>query len=388
VASTSAGYILRLTVVLVSAGIGASARATPPSVPDPWAYWPRLALAEPLDPVHCRLTRRRVSVACDADESCRVDDRLLRTVGSDCSAGWIIRRTIPIEVDAKVEILSWPAGRHPGWAEGGACPGEAAKRPDQTRICFPDPSEARIRFRYSLSASFKRDASPFAWPVALAKHLLLGDSALGGSAGVCLVMPPGGRPQGGAVELRADSSFRFEQSLMLWSPRAPAGRGPAGEALPGQPSWEPSTGKPASWSWTGRASAAALRLKKSHFGFSGLAVELGARRRSGGTWSGLGRLSADWNWTEYLYTTLALEASSIGDLGASLELTAALPYLLLLPSFGLSVGVGQDFRPDPWTFVRLGGTLQFPIVGVSAGYDFGLAPLGGGRFDLRLVFGF
>ena len=102
-----------------------------------------------------------------------------------------------------------------------------------------------------------------------------------------------------------------------------------------------------------------------------------------------GRIGADFWLLDFLHGSVQAEASTIGDLGAALEVVAASPNLaFVVPSLGLGVGMVGDFRPDLAAAIRTRVHLQWPMVGFAVGFDWRVAPSTSRRFHLALTFGF
>jgi hypothetical protein len=339
----------------------------------------------PADPERCRIERRRVEVQCFPDNECLVTESIRIDPASGCPGGLAIHpRNISPGAESRHTMVVEPDGPE---LSPVACP-ENIQHP-QGRLCHPPlPAGAEVTVLHRVWASQWSGTQPLVVPVLSAKHPFLGESAAASIGGFNLRLPSDGD---GSLELQASGSFRFEYRLICWNRKAAVRyQAPSDFHLDyaGQMTVARKRGNPVGWTIQEGYEHAAVEYRKAPWGFAGLTVEAGAAVADS-EWTGIGRLGADVSLLGFLYGTLMVEGSTDGGLALAAETVAATPNLLLLvPSFGLGLGVVGDFQPERAFSVRTRIHLQWPVAGIALGFDWRLSPSYRSRFHLALVLGF
>ncbi|MBW2701741.1 MAG: hypothetical protein JRF33_13065 [Deltaproteobacteria bacterium] len=370
------------------------ATATPPSRPDPWRSWPAWSLVAPVDLDSCRLVNPEVEVFCDSDNHCEISQTF--EVGqAGCPGGLVFfpRDITPNTDNHEIVIRLAPDGIE---LKPISC-SKNSKLP-QGAVCFPSPpGSAKVSTSFRAWISAWNGDGPFVIQGLSAKHLLLGKIGASGFGGLNLRIPQAGSQPAAIPLIKARGSFRYDYRLTVWNEPALPGRNETPVAAENDPGFQPNPGlqaafaevhgNPVSWKPPGGYRHAGVFFKKSSFGFAGLTTEFGASH-VGTTWAGLGRIGADFWLKRYLYGSLVVEGSTIGDLAFCGEVAAATPnFVFIVPSLGVGLGVGGDFLPERTAFVRTRVNIQWPVFGISIGFDWRITPSFSRRFHITLVFG-
>jgi hypothetical protein len=368
--------------------------AVPASRPDPWRAWPAWGLVAPVDPDRCRLDNPKVEVFCDSANQCRISQSF--EIGkSGCPGGLVFfpRDISPDTDNNEIVVRLGPDGKKLKPID---CPKDA-KLP-QGVVCFPDPAgPAKISTSFIAWISAWNGDGQFVIQGLSAKHLVLGQIGAGGFGALNLRIPGAGRQPAAIPIIKAQGSFRYDYRLTVWNgpgrpgqketPVAPESDSEFQASPALQAAFAKEHGNPISWKPPGGYQHAGVYFEKSFFGFAGLTTEFGASQ-VGTTWAGLGRIGADFFFQRYLYGSLSVEGSTIGDLAFCAEVGAATPnFIYIIPSLGFGLGIGGDFLPERAGFVRTRVNIQWPVVGISIGFDWRVTPSFSRRFNITLVFG-
>jgi len=370
------------------------AMATPASRPDPWRSWPAWSLVAPVDPDRCRLVNPEVEVFCDNANHCRVSQTF--EIGqAGCPGGLVFfpRDISPNSDNHEIVIRLAPDGAE---LKPINCPKDS--KLSQGAVCFPSPpGSVKVSTSFFAWISTWNGDGPFVIQGLSAKHLLLGKIGAGGFGGFNLRIPKAGRQPAAIPTINTRGSFRHDYRLTVWNDRDLPGQNETPVAVENDPDFQPSPGlraaiatehgNPVSWKPPRGYQYAGVFFEKSSFGFAGLTTEFGGSQ-VGTTWAGLGRIGADFFFQRYLYGSLVVEGSTIGDLAFCAEVAAATPnFVFIIPSLGFGLGIGGDFLPERTAFVRTRVNIQWPVFGISIGFDWRITPSFSRRFHITLVFG-
>jgi hypothetical protein len=389
---------LKLLVPITLISLALPATAAPASRPDPWSAWPVWNLVSPalFGPIGCDIDHHRILVQCESDDVCTFVHEIQIGPGG-CPSGLAFD---PRDISPGSDRENIEARRESGGEKISEVPCPEPDDQPQGRVCFEDlaPGTKAIVRHTTWTASWD-GRGPMIQPGLEAKHPWLGAIGKGNFAGVNLRMPRTDQQPREAYEVEARGSWRFDYRLTVWNQPIDHALDPgAAEDKPPVQGFEQAPallaafgqehGNPVEWKVPQGYRHIGIHYEKSPFGFAGLTLELGASR-VGLTWAGLGRIGADFWLLDFLYTSLQVEASTIGDLGLAAEVVAAGPnFAFVVPSMGFGLGVVGDFMPDAAMAIRTRLLLQWPMIGFAVGFDWRVTPSTSRRFHLALTFGF